>query len=177
MNTPFLVFVDGPMGSGETTTTKLLNAELPDSARIAFPDIKRLIPNYTENETTIPIIKDVMSVMIETYLEHGVSVIVEQITKQEGIEALKEVALKHGARFHAYRLTAPKDVRWERVNERTRDMMEAEALPDAKVNELLGYFDPNDEFYRDNPSNVSVQIDTMTNAPGAVAELIKCDLE
>jgi predicted AAA+ superfamily ATPase len=50
MQKPFLIFVDGPMGSGKTTTTKLLNTELPDTARIAFPDIKRLIPNYSENE-------------------------------------------------------------------------------------------------------------------------------
>lgn len=165
------------MGSGKTTTTKLLNAELPDTARIAFPDIKRLIPNYKENEKTIPIIKNVMKAMIDTYLEHGVSVIVEQITKQEGIEVLKEIALKHDARFHAYRMTLPKDVRWERVKERTREMMGVEELPDAKVNELLGYFEPNDEFYKENPSDISVQIDTMTNAPGAVVELIKRDVE
>ena len=108
----FIIFVDGPMGSGKTTTSKLLNSELPDTARIAFPDIKRLIPNYKENEKTIPIIKDVMVAMIDKYLEHGVSVVVEQITKQEGIEKLKQIADKHEATFLAYRMSAPKDVRW-----------------------------------------------------------------
>jgi predicted ABC-type ATPase len=177
MTQSFLVFVDGPMGSGKTTTTKLLNSELPNTARIAFPDIKRLIPNYGENAKTIPIIKEVMAVMIDKYLEHGVSVIVEQITKKEGIQLLKDIADKHQAKFFAYRMNAPKDVRWERVKERTRLMMEVEKLPESKVEELRGYFDPNNEFYESNPSDLSVQIDSFTNNPELVVEIIKKEFE
>lgn len=177
MKQPFLIFIDGPMGSGKTTTTKLLNSELPDTARIAFPDIKRLIPNYGENAKTIPIIKDVMAVMIDKYLEHGVSVVVEQITKQDGIQSLKDIADKHGARFFAYRMSAPKDVRWERVQERTRLMMEVEKLSESKVTELHGYFEPNNEFYENNPSNLSVEIDSLNNDPKKVVEIIKENIE
>jgi predicted kinase len=177
MKQPFLIFVDGPMGSGKTTTTKLLNTQLPDTARIAFPDIKRLIPNYRENEKTIPVIKDVMKVMIDKYLEHGVSVVVEQITKQEGIEALHTIAEKQHARFYAYRMSAPKDVRWERVKERTREMMDLESLPASKIDELRGYFEPNNKFYEENPSDLSISIDTRANNPAEVAELIIGNLE
>lgn len=88
------MFVDGPMGSGKTTTTKLLNEKLPDAARIALPDIKRLIPNYKENERSLSVIREVMKVMIDKYLELGVSVIVEQITRAEGVELLKNTAAK-----------------------------------------------------------------------------------
>tara|TARA_B100001989_G_scaffold250773_1_gene228539 strand:+ start:2011 stop:2547 length:537 start_codon:yes stop_codon:yes gene_type:complete len=176
MQKPFIVFIDGPMGSGKTTTTKLLNSELPDTARIAFPDIKRLVPNYRENEITISVIKEVMAVMIEKYLEHGVSVVVEQITKQEGIHSLKDIADKHGARFFAYRMSAPKDVRWERVKERTRLMMKVETLSESKVEELRGYFEPNNKFYEDNPSDVSVEIDSLENNPKQVVEMIKENL-
>ncbi len=176
MKQPFLVFVDGPMGSGKTTTTKLLNSEIPDTARIAFPDIKRLIPNYGENAKTIPIIKDVMSVMIDKYLEHGVSVVVEQITRQDGIQSLKDIADKHGARFFAYRMSAPKDVRFERVKERTRQMMGVEILPESKVEELRGFFEPNDRFYEDNPSDLSVEIDTSVNNPEEIIKIIKNNL-
>ncbi len=177
MKQTFLIFVDGPMGSGKTTTTKLLNTELPDTARVAFPDIKRLIPNYGENAKTISVIKDVMSVMIDKYLEHGVSVIVEQITKQEGITKLKLIAEKHGADFFAYRMSAPKDIRWERVKERTRQMMEVETLPESKVEELRGYFEPNNEFYEENPSDLSVQIDSFANSSDSVVEIIKKNIE
>jgi type IV secretory pathway ATPase VirB11/archaellum biosynthesis ATPase len=51
----FLILVDGPMGSEKTSTTKLINTELPETARIAFPDMKRLVPSYKENENTIPV--------------------------------------------------------------------------------------------------------------------------
>ena len=176
MKKPFLIFIDGPMGSGKTTITKLLNEELPDTARIAFPDIKRLIPNYKENEKTIPIIKQVMKVMIDKYLEHGVSVVVEQVTRQEGIELLKEIAEKHNAAFFAYRMNAPRDVRWERVQERTRQMMEVDILPKSKIEELYGYFEPNNEFYEENPSAWSIEIDTVTNSPAEVTEFIKTNI-
>lgn len=173
MKQTFLIFIDGPMGSGKTTTTKLLNSELPDTARVAFPDIKRLIPNYKENEKTIPIIKDVMGAMIDKYLEHNVSVVVEQITKQEGIKVLEGIAQKHNAKFFAYRVNAPKDVRWERVKERTREMMGIEKLPESKVDELRGYFEPNNKFYEEHPSDLSIQIDTLAHSPAEVVGLIK----
>jgi predicted kinase len=82
-----------------------------------------------KTKKTIPIIKEVMKAMVDTYLKHGVSVVVKQISKQEGIQLLKELAEKHSAAFFAYRMSAPKDIRWERVKERTQLMMEIEQLP------------------------------------------------
>lgn len=176
MQNPFLIFVDGPMGAGKTTTTKQLNTELPYTARIAFPEIKRLIPSYRESEKTIPIIKDVMSAMIDKYLEHDVSVIVEQIAKQDGIERIKQIADKYDARFLAYRLNASKEIRWERVKERTRQMMDVEQLPESKIEELKEYFEPNDRFYEENPSHISVRIDSQVNEPTDITKIIKADL-
>ena len=172
MTTPFLVLIDGPMGSGKTTTTKLLNQKLPDSARIALPDIKRLIPNYKENEKTLKVVREVMKVMGEKYLEHGVSVIFEQITKAEGVEQLRSVAEKYGADFYAYRLTAPKELRSQRVQERTREMMNVSALPQAKVDELNGYFEPNNQFYLDNPLSGVETIDTEALTPDQVTDFL-----
>ncbi len=172
MKSLFLILVDGPMGSGKTTTTKLLSQKLPDAARIAFPDIKRLIPNYKENEKTLPVIREVMKVMIDKYLELDTSVIVEQIAKADGIEILKGIAARHGAKFFAYRLSAPKEVRMERVKERTRGMMEIPELPESKVLELKSYFGPNDEFYIINPSNLVSIIDTQELGPEQVVDVI-----
>ncbi len=121
MNLPlFLILIDGPMGSGKTTTSKLLNEKLPDTARIAMPDIKRLVPNYKENENTLLVLKDVMVAMTDKYLEHNVSVVVELVTKEDGITMLENIAKKHNAKFYAYRLNAPKDIRRKRVDERTK---------------------------------------------------------
>jgi len=172
MNKLFIILIDGPMGSGKTTTSKLLNEKLPDTARIALPDIKRLVPSFRENPETLRIIREVMLAMIDKYLVNGVNVIVDQITKSEGANLLKETAEKYGGSFYGYRLTANKELRWNRVKERTRQMMEAELLPQNKIDELLGYFEPNDLFYAHNPIEISETIATDQLAPEQVADLI-----
>ncbi len=170
--TPFLIFIDGPMGSGKTTTTKLLNQRLPDTARVAMPDIKRLVPNYKENKNTLVILRDVMGAMIDTYLQHKVSVIVELVTGAEGIEILKKIAEKHGAQFFGFRLNAHKDSREKRVHERTKEMLGVTELQQTKIDELTGYFEPNNQFYLDNPVNGIEYIDTEKMSPEEVVEFI-----
>lgn len=172
MTAPFLILVDGPMGSGKTTTSKLINQKLPDTARVALPDIKRLIPNYMENEKTLAVVREVMKAMIDTYLKNGVSVVVEQITKSEGVEVLRSIAEKYGVKFYPYRLTAPKDIRLNRVHERTKEMMEVSELPDSKIEKLAGLFEANNQFYLDNPISAAETIDTQELSPDQVAEMI-----
>ena len=113
-----------------------------------------------------------MKAMIDTYLEHGVSGIVEHITKSEGIEVLRELAEKREAKFYAYRLVAPKDMRLNRVHERTKEMMWVQELPSSKIEELRGYFEPNDQFYLDNPVRVTEAINTEKLSPDQVTEMI-----
>lgn len=172
MTTPFLIMIDGPMGSGKTSTTKLLNQMLPDTARIALPDIKRLVPNYRETPETLSVVREVMKVMADKYIECGVSVIVECISKTEGFEAFKAIAEKRDATFFAYRLSAPNDVRWNRVLERTRKMMEVSELPESKVRELEGYFEPNHQFYIDNPIVIGATLDTNEQSLEEIAKEI-----
>jgi len=172
MTTPFLIFIDGPMGSGKTTTTKLLNQKLPDTARIAMPDIKRLVPNYKENPNTLVVLRDVMTAMIDTYLRHGVSVIVELVTKADGIEMLKSIAEKHNATFYGYRLFAHEDTRQTRVHKRTKEMMSVSELPQTKIDELTDYITKNNQFYVDNPVSSIESIDTTEINPEQVAEII-----
>lgn len=170
--TPFLIFIDGPMGSGKTTTTKLLNQKLPDTARVAMPDIKRLVPNYKENKNTLVVLRDVMGAMVDTYLKHNVSVIVELVTSAEGVEILKEIAEKRDARFFGFRLNAHKDSREKRVHERTKEVLGVLELPQTKIDELTGYFEPNNQFYLDNPVDGIEYIDTDKMSPEEVVEWI-----
>lgn len=171
--TPFLIFIEGPMGSGKTTTSKLLNQRLPDTARVAMPDIKRLVPNYKENKNTLVVLRDVMNAMVDTYLKHNVSVIVELVTKADGVEILKDTAKKHDAQFFGYRLGAPKDIREKRVHERTREVLGVETLSQTKIDELTGYFEPNDRFFIYNPIVDGVEyVDTEKMSPEEVVEWI-----
>jgi len=172
MDTPFLILIDGPMGSGKTTTSKLLNHTLPDTARVALPDIKRLIPNYGENRQTLHVIREVMTAMIDKYLEHGVSVVLEQISQADSVDALRALALKHNAQFYPYRLTASKDIRWQRVQDRTKEMMDVSILPPEKIETLDGFFVPNHQFYLDNQIEGAEIINTEDLTPDDVVRLL-----
>ena len=172
MTKKFLIVIDGPMGSGKTTTTKILNQKLPDTARIALPDIKRLIPNYKESPGELSVVREVMKTMCDTYLKLGISVIVECVSKAEGMRMFETVARAHGANFYSYRLTAPKDVRWERVLERTLIMMDTNMIPEFKVVELQSYFEPNHKFYLENIIDFSTIIETDISSSEEVAEMI-----
>ena len=174
---PFLIFIDGPMGSGKTTSTKLLNQKLPDSARIALPDIKRLVPNYQESEGTLSVAREVMKAMTTVYLSADVSVIIECISKAEGIASFQAIAEKHNASFFVYRLTASKETRWKRVQARTCEMMGVSELPPEKIKELEGYFEPNHAFYINNPVLISKTIDTELMKPEQVADHIISELK
>ncbi len=169
---PYLILIDGPMGSGKTTTTKLLNQKLPNTARVALPDIKRLVPNYKEDKKTLKIVREVMEAMIDKYLKHNVSVIVEQVSKSEGIDVLRNLASIHNADFYAYRLTAPKSIRLKRVHERTKDMMGVSKLSQSKVNKLAKYFEPNHQFYLDNKVNTVETIDSSKMNTDEITESI-----
>ena len=160
------------MGSGKTTTTKLLNQKLPDTARVAMPDIKRLVPNYKENLNTLIVLKEVMGAMIDKYLEHGVSVIVELVTNADGIEMLRQIAEKHNAKFYGYRLSASEDKRRTRVYGRTKEVMNVVELSQSKIDELENYISNNNQFYLDNPADSIESIDTTEINPEQVVEVI-----
>jgi predicted kinase len=144
----------------------------PDTARVALPDIKRLIPNYGENDHTLHVIREVMKAMVDKYLEHGVSVVLEQISKAEGVEILQEIATMYKAKFYPYRLTAPKDLRWERVQERTKGMVGVDVQLVEKIKTMKEYFEPNHQFYIDNPIERAEIIDTSDLTPDKVADYI-----
>jgi len=172
MGSLFLILVDGPMGAGKTTTTKLLNKRFPNAARVARADIKRLIPNHRENEKSLSITREVMRAIIDKYLERGISVIVESMSKTDGAEDLRRMAQKHGATFNAFRLTAPADLRLARVHERTREMMAINELPQSKIAELAWYFELGEKFFIDVPLDIAKTINTESMTPDQVANAL-----
>ena len=51
-------------------------------------------------------------------------------------------------------------------------MMAVAELPQSKIDTLIGYFEPNDAFYIDNPVPGAEVIDTQTMSSEEVTEII-----
>ena len=119
-NNPFLILIDGPMGSGKTTVSKILHSKLKRTSYIGLDRIKRYISDFRRNPTDNEISRNVVLVMTGEYLKQGISVIVEQGMREEYIRLLKKVAKKHKAKCFIYQLDAPKKLLQERVLKRTK---------------------------------------------------------
>ena len=61
----------------------------------------------------------VVMAMAQTYLSHGVSVILEEAMKKEQVKAYQKLAMAKKAKFMIYRLDAPKNLLFKRAQKRT----------------------------------------------------------
>jgi hypothetical protein len=107
----FVIVIDGPMGAGKTTTSKLLHEQLGGTARITLAEIKRLISGHTDEEDYGSVSQEVIMGMVEGYLTHGISCIVEWGMEKDRVEAIKSLAEKHDAQCFIYQLSASRRIR------------------------------------------------------------------
>ena len=168
----FLILIDGPMGSGKTTTSKLLHQRLPGTARVALADVKRFISEYDTNKAFSSISRTVVRTLVDTYLAENVSVIAEYIVSDKEISDFENIAASHNAVFISIKLSAPKDLLIERVQRRTREMMDVDVLPEEKIAELDTLFERNYTFHQKNTNNNALTIDTQVLSPEEVVKRI-----
>jgi predicted ABC-type ATPase len=153
-----VILLHGPMGSGKTTLSKLLHERIKPSARVALPDIKRIVSGGQPN--TADIARTIMLQMSRTYLQNDIPVIIEVVCKADYIAACETLAVEEGCAFLPYFVSADEKVRWERVCDRTAEMMGVENLPKTKLAELQPIFAHNKDFYDGLDGELGVYLDT-----------------
>jgi predicted kinase len=116
----FLLVIDGPMGSGKTTVSKLLHAKLKRTAHLGLDRIKWFISDFKRIPADNEIVRNVVLVMAKEYLRQGVSVIIEQGMRKKQISILRRVTKQYGARFFIYQLDAPKKLLFRRIKQRPK---------------------------------------------------------
>lgn len=116
---PRILLLGGPMGSGKSTTAKHLHKLQPGAALIGFDIIKRQISNYSSTPEQNAAVGQVVLATCKEYLEHGVSVIVDQgFMNEEYIAPYKELAKKYDAEMCIIQLEAPKETLLSRIRQR-----------------------------------------------------------
>ena len=115
----FLLLIDGPMGAGKTTVSKLIFVELKNTAHIGLDRIKWLVSGFRRTLKQNMIARTVVMAMARIYLTQGVSVILEHAMKKEEVKVYQRLARAKKAKFLMYRLDAPKNLLFKRAQKRT----------------------------------------------------------
>lgn len=166
----FIVVIDGPMGAGKTTSSKLLNQKLEGTARVALADVKRFISGFEKDHTYNRISQEIIIVMVEEYLKRGISVIVEWAMKESVAENLIATAAKYNAQSYFFQLDAPKDLLLQRVKDRTKTLLNLSELEDKNIKNIEENFEKNYSFHIENKYKKAEVIDSTTLSVEEIVE-------
>ncbi len=114
-----MVVIIGPAGAGKTTLSEFLKNQLVNTAHVSSDNIKRYISQFREVDSHNKVSGNVAIAMADEYIKNGISVIAEKNMDSEEVEKFKKIAEKHNVDFFLYRVEAHKEIRRERIVERT----------------------------------------------------------
>lgn len=115
-----IILIDGPTGSGKTTTASLLYKKLKHTAFLGRDCIKWLVSDFSRlRRQDIMIADKIILAMCEEYLQFGKSIVVEQCFRRKNVvNPYLELSKKKKIFLLAYELTAPKEVLLHRIKHR-----------------------------------------------------------
>jgi len=137
MKKPFLIIIDGPMGSGKSTISELLHKKMGGkTALISLDKLKRIVSEYKmDSFEHIELAAKSGAAMTDVYLKEKINVIVEKaFTKEQHLKAfLKLVKTKN--KTIIYQLEIPFEIGLSRVKE--REKLKEKGIPKNKIKEKV----------------------------------------
>lgn len=165
----FLLIIDGPMGVGKTTAARILHEKIRQTAHIGLDQIKWLVSGFQRTPVQNEMTRAVVMVMAGEYLRQGISVILEQGMKKEQIAVYKKLAKRHKAKYFIFRLSASKEVLFERVRKRPSKSGRSK-ISDARL--LRNY-----RFHLANRHTEGIEINAEKMIPEEIAKRILKELK
>lgn len=117
---PVLIIIDGTMGAGKTTVSKLLHKRLKYSALISLDKIKHIISGVKPDDSPhLQLASEIGAVMVKEYLKRSKVVIVEKaFTMEKYLKGFVKMVNPKKIPVLVYQLDAPFELRVKRVKER-----------------------------------------------------------
>lgn len=120
---PILIIIDGPMGSGKSTISKLLQKKLK-CALLSMDVIKKFIHDFQNAEKSSRKFAkyEITSLISRAYLKKGISVIIEQsLADSQTISNLIKKSKQKNIPFFVFKVDAPLKTRLQRVLKRDKN--------------------------------------------------------
>ncbi|MBI2044578.1 AAA family ATPase [Candidatus Pacearchaeota archaeon] len=142
----FLILIDGPIGSGKSTTAKMLQMELYKkkrlSALISLDSLKRIVYGYKiDNKAYVELASNIGIAMAKEYLKRNMNVIVEKaFTREEFVNSFIK-PLRKMTKILIYQLEAPFGLRVKRINKRELKRKDKKKLPVSKIKRNTKHYD------------------------------------
>jgi len=119
MKKPFLIIIDGPMGSGKTTISLELYKKMKNTAIINLDKLKHIYSDFKPgNPQQLQLASNIGKVMAKEYLRNRINVIAEKsFVKEEFVKSFIKGLDKH-AKIFVYQLNAPLETRIKRIRKK-----------------------------------------------------------
>ena len=142
MKKPFLIILDGPIGSGKTTVSELLHKRLKKTALISLDKVKRLVSDYKPGHKYHNLASQVGKVMAKEYLKNGWNVIVEKaFTREKFIQEYLNFKKNKNIKVFVYQMTIPFNVAIKRVRQREKLRDKISKLSTRRIERNYNHYD------------------------------------
>ena len=156
--TQYMILIDGPMGSGKTTTGKILHKKLKRTAMLSTDAIKWSVSDFKRDKE-------------DNAIKHGMNILVPQaFWKKENIEPYLEIAKTNKMKVFVYQLIAPKEVLLERLKSRPKPPQAKTPVSKTKIMKNL-------KMWEENQYNLGKIFDTSILSTEKIAKAILIDIK
>ncbi len=140
MKKTFLLIIDGMTGSGKTEISKALSESMPRVAVIGMDKVKRFISDFKRGERDNTIARDIVFEMAKKYLDHGISVVIEQTfrSKDKELKKYDNLARDYAVPIYKVQLFANPEIAFQRVLRRQKDW--EIKVPENRIKRNISFF-------------------------------------
>lgn len=166
-----LILIDGPMGSGKTTVSKMLQKNIKSkTALISLDRLKAIVSDYKlDSKEHLNLASNSGAAIANVYLKDGIDTIVEKaFTREEFIKQfLRNIKIK--CKKFIYQLEAPLEIRITRVKKRPLPLGVKKRSPKSKVVR-------NDSHYKEFKYTKAIVFDSSKLTPRQIVNRIVNDI-
>lgn len=128
------IILDGPMGSGKTTTAKILHQRLPRTVFISWDELKGLISGYGQEKGDKMILANIQKSLVISGVENRLNILLDAgFAQGNRMMYFNRLAKQNKYALLVYQFTAPHQVLLQRALSRPKLFWEKKKISPARI--------------------------------------------